>query len=258
MMIWTQESKDKLKALYGTMPVRQLALTFGTTESSIKHIASKYGFSNPIHYTLDKDFFAVIDTPNKAYWLGVLFADGTLWRRRGRIENVSLEVIASDASHVELLKRDVGSNAPLTYRRNAVRLHLCGQRFSGPLSIIRPKETAQPWRSVPVHLHGHFARGVFDGDGWVGKAHKYTARVTVIGSLSLCRFLARLLGSGVVSQVKHCKGGHLYDVRWSGVDDLTNVAHLFYGDDGPRLERKYQRFLDYGIIPTKEPVGGTP
>ena len=69
-------------------------------------------------YKANFNYFDKIDTPDKAYWLGFIWADGYIAKRERkqpngcvRIEyNLKLELQESDASHVQKFLDCIESN----------------------------------------------------------------------------------------------------------------------------------------------------
>jgi hypothetical protein len=50
-----------------------------------------------IKYSINENYFSVIDTPSKAYWLGFLFADGSVYKRRAsKVLEISEFLVCKD------------------------------------------------------------------------------------------------------------------------------------------------------------------
>src|SRR3990167_3745530 len=130
--------------------------------------------------TLNKDYFEVIDTENKAYFLGLLFADGSVTIPKGNRQKViSLSLQEDDSEVVTLLNKEITPYKKMTIQR--------------PTSIIKRGWKARATFSVgcdklvnDLMNHGcinnkttlglgipnlktpflkHFIRGYFDGNG---------------------------------------------------------------------------------------------
>ena len=73
-------------------------------------------------YSLDENYFKVIDTEDKAYWLGFLYADGSITRfyktdkKTGEkvIRSLSLELglQSGDKHHLEKFLESIKCNVP--------------------------------------------------------------------------------------------------------------------------------------------------
>ncbi len=139
-------------------------------------------------YNIDKNLMNVIDTEEKAYWLGFFYADAYNNEKRGRIV---IELQEQDKSHLDKCAKFFGSpREPFLQLKNkgkyiAYRLELnsiylskvlkqhgCPQAKS--FTIIFPK-----W--LNNNLINHFIRGYFDGDGsiWI---HQNQLNISIIST----------------------------------------------------------------------------
>src|SRR6516225_1442917 len=68
--------------------------------------------SRPSTYEINTSYFATIDTPNKAYWLGVLAADGCVYytHNKWRFQFIVAE---KDQSWLLMFRNEVRSNHPI-------------------------------------------------------------------------------------------------------------------------------------------------
>lgn len=135
-------------------------------------------------YDLNENYFKVLDTPEKAYVLGFLYADGCVSISGSNHVNIAQ---LSERKDILLKIRDcLGSNAELRLRKNAkneiyvVDFHskiLCEDLIK--LGCVPNKSLILQFPNfIPDNLMNHFIRGVFDGDGciWNGKRKKMTVR----------------------------------------------------------------------------------
>jgi hypothetical protein len=128
-------------------------------------------------HMLNEAYFAEIDTPEKAYWLGFLAADGCV--RDGRRAGVRLVLKTADRAHVEKFRRAIGHAAPLSYPIMSCRGVLFEQcscevhshRLAADLVRhgVTPRKslTLRPWVAPSPTLQACWFAGLFDGDGSV-------------------------------------------------------------------------------------------
>jgi intein-encoded DNA endonuclease-like protein len=119
----------------------------------------------------NQDYFKVIDTEDRAYFLGLLYADGNVYMKRNRVQ---ITLSNSDSYILDKLSEVTQSTAKLYIDRvkySKVILEsktLCediiklGCTPNKSLTLQFPTE-----EQVPSHLLHHFIRGYFDGDGHV-------------------------------------------------------------------------------------------
>jgi hypothetical protein len=130
-------------------------------------------------YTHNETFFEVIDTEQKAYWLGFFYADGYVSSVQNKhLTGLSLSVV--DKEHIEKFKNDINATNPIKIYTPT----LSGYSDDDYCRILLSSETTykqlimqgvlehktsilMPPPHVPLHLKRHFIRGYFDGDGCI-------------------------------------------------------------------------------------------
>ena len=70
-------------------------------------------------YKFQENFFEIIDTQEKAYWLGFLFADGNVYKKRN---SYYIKLSVCDKEVVERFKQDISAEYPITvtYSNNRI------------------------------------------------------------------------------------------------------------------------------------------
>lgn len=134
------------------------------------------------HYTLQCDYFDVIDTEDKAYWLGFITADGALTTEAASGKKVYYLRIAlqrRDRAHLEAFQKAIGTNAPIydymtrpnkttKESKSASGITVSSKQMVQALvryGLTQRKSLTVEWWNGPADLMRHYARGVFDGDG---------------------------------------------------------------------------------------------
>jgi hypothetical protein len=141
------------------------------------HVESRRGFSYTRKYNLNEHYFDIIDTEEKAYILGFIYADGNNLFRTNRI-SIHLakrdEEILKKMSHIfygeEILKYNVRKNDKgETF--HYVWLNLYSKHMSQHLATLGVVENKLYKIVFPEWLdksmYRHFIRGLIDGDGWI-------------------------------------------------------------------------------------------
>lgn len=134
-------------------------------------------------YTLNHAYFDDITTPEQAYWLGFLTADGGVIKN-AKTYALRLELAETDAEHVQLLADAMGSDKPLWNRRGCVGVSLDSWRLVESLGRLgigqRKSATVEPWDGL-ADLMRHYWRGLFDGDGCICRSGSYW-QMSICGS----------------------------------------------------------------------------
>lgn len=213
---------------------------------------------NSKKYVLNENYFEKIDTPNKAYWLGFLYADGCIMDRvrNGRISYVlELSLSREDISHLEKFKMSLKSNAPIKLKTvkdkyEACRLTICNKKICEDLiklgcvprkSLILTFPTEE---QVPKYLIPHFIRGYLDGDGCVFNNGKNV----VVNFVSTFDFLSSIqeimYDEFGLTKTSICKKGNAYQCSWRGKGNLkTWFDYLYNYDDIIFLQRKFEKIF---------------
>ena len=146
---------------------------------------------HPRQYTLNEHYFDVIDTEDKAYWLGFILADGCVVNNR-----LQVTLQYADAGHLDKLRIALGASNTIIRRlsRNAFGTHMMASLYVFGRSLvaglaqwgITPRKSltaTAPALSEP--LQRHFWRGVMDGDGFVSVSGN-TVTLGICGSHATC------------------------------------------------------------------------
>ncbi len=115
------------------------------------------------------DYFEIIDTEDKAYFLGLLFADGNVYTARNRVQ---LTLVNDDAYILEAFAKFIGYTGKMYIdRQKYTKIILPSKKMCADLTKLgcTPNKslTLQFPTEVPDKLMCHFIRGYFDGDGHI-------------------------------------------------------------------------------------------
>src|SRR5690606_11965662 len=122
-------------------------------------------------YNVNDDFFDLIDTEEKAYWLGFLSADGCI--TRGNILKVRLAKY--DENHLSKFLKSLKSDNKIYRDKNSVEIQISSQKLCDDLTrigITRNKSLTIKPINLPTEIYRHYWRGIFDGDGSICKTDK--------------------------------------------------------------------------------------
>ena len=120
------------------------------------------------------DYFETIDTEDKAYFLGLLFADGNIYTARNRVQ---ITLANEDAYILQTFAKAIGYTGKMYIDREKYsKLILPSKKMCEDLTKLgcTPNKslTLEFPTEVPNELLHHFIRGYFDGDGHISKNKK--------------------------------------------------------------------------------------
>ncbi len=176
---------DDLRMLLRDANDVQIARMFGVTVLTIRNWRHRFELEpssvpnlGSTKYTLNRSFFRIIDTPEKAYILGFIAADGCV-HQNGK--SLSIAIQKSDVDHLYAIRDALGGSNEIHLKKRSggyqggqqlAVLNLCGIELVRDLAnfgIIPNKTHVLFFPSISHHLESHFIRGLYDGDGHIGK-----------------------------------------------------------------------------------------
>lgn len=222
---------------------------------------------NSRKYHHNENYFETIDTENKAYWLGFIYADGYIVNNR--IYNsggFGVSISEKDRSHLDKLNRDLDSNYRICdyevkggYKIGAkyCRLLVSGSKIKEDLikqGVLPNKTNILKPPILNPELIKHFIRGYLDGDGSIWVALKNDTdrvdcyNVEFIGTDEMLNFINEyLISKGLLSKnYKHSKRREYQIVssfKFGGNMLAYKVLSHLYENSNIYLDRKYELYL---------------
>lgn len=210
-------------------------------------------------YNVDKNYFEKIDTEDKAYWLGFIYADGCVTKDKS---SLILDLSEKDSLQLERLNQCMLSNYEIKHYTekglNYVRIKINSRKLCRDLidkgcpphktHILKFPTTEQ----VPNDLIKHFIRGYFDGDGCIyakmrnSKSRKNLALYTefnILGTKELLEGIAKSLPTDSISIYKR-KNKSVFTLRVYGKNDIINIMNYMYSNAKIYMQRKYEKFIE--------------
>jgi intein-encoded DNA endonuclease-like protein len=213
-------------------------------------------------YAVNDYFFDDIDTEKKAYWLGVLYADGCVTHIRSTKYIVFSSV---DKDWLEQYKQDIEYTGPILreyhskYSKYIWKVKVTSEHMYQSLAnkgVFERKSKSIVFPSfdiVPASLMNHFVRGYFDGDGSVGiyknvsnKTWKRLHVSIVSGSVSFISDLRKYLLENDIKPLPKIairKRGTLGILTASLIAGLK-LRSFLYDNATTFLKRKHDKFFE--------------
>lgn len=214
----------------------------GLGQSSVHDVLVKLGVPRrPVggrrRLSLNEDYFESVDTPEKAYWLGFIAADGGI---TPGATGLHFRLQIGDVGHLEKFRLAISSGASIVPDPTGATLRVFSKKLTRDLAqygiINRKSYNCVPW-SGPADLMPHYWRGVVDGDGHISKTRAYMSltgtREMIEGFL---RFAQPISGTRTVPGQQ--PGNAAWFVHLTGAVKVPPVVRALYELDGPSLDRK--------------------
>jgi hypothetical protein len=170
-------------------------------ESGVRKTAARWARAQ----NLRVDYFSVIDSPIKAYILGLLAADGNVLDAPS-YHRITLELSARDLVLLEFVRDELSPGQPIRFRTRGAARDFGIFSFSSATvradlaryGIVPNKSLRLEWPQLDRSMQRSFLLGYFDGDGFItsssrpsGLIYPYWGlmgtRQFLIGALELIR-----------------------------------------------------------------------
>lgn len=209
-------------------------------------------------YALNEHYFDEINTPSKAYILGLLYADGC---NHPEHYSVTLSLQEADRGVIEFVKNEIEYEGPIRVNqlshknpKHKDQYILCindeymSHRLE-KLGIVQTKSLILQFPNfITDELIPHFIRGYFDGDGCVSYDEKYQKCYTkTAGTKEFCNKLSEILDSlnckHHIVHPKQCKDSNTFVLQTCGNKSSLTLLSWIYDNSEFHMERKYQKYL---------------
>ncbi len=203
-------------------------------------------------------FFDVIDTEEKAYWLGFIVADGHI-EKTGC--GVSIELSKTDEEHLKKIASIFSRE--LMYRNRKLKnrdtiYHQCSIYIGGrlvnqslrKLGLTNRKSeelNGEILNYIPDCLFHHFVRGFFDGDGTIVKG-----RMFLYGNINFLTALKQELENRTQLRFDITKNRSIFALYICSAHSVYIFKNYMYNDSTVFLHRKLEKFeSDEPVFTTK-------
>jgi len=249
-------SKDigiQIKELYDDkIPSTKIASLFNLNSSSIRdflrrnNIKLRRQSEAQRKYKINEKYFDKINTQNKAYILGLLFADGCNYSKKS---HVSLTLHDKDKKLLKKISKILQTNKPLRKVNNACALIIENKHISEQLNKLGMVPRKSLILNFPDCIHpkfyNHFIRGYFDGDGSIyfdGQIWRFS----IISTEQFCNSIRKIFDQLNVKTYfysAHKNNKNTFVLAMGKRKDILKVLDWLYDDAKICMERKYNNYL---------------
>lgn len=235
-----------------------ISLYFNRTRNVIWKILKKNNLSPKTRseintkYSRNENYFNTIDTKDKAYFLGLLVADGSVTHRC-----LSILLQESDTLILKIFQKYIQDNSNLYFKEsknikhsNTNTLSIYSYNIVNSLAkwgIIPNKCHKTYFPDIPEKFWSHFIRGIFDGDGHIGNT-KNNNRFSITGNFELMKRIQEILmekcnlNKSAISFKDNKKKTSVH-FRYNTAIDLLKIKEFLYQDcEDLYILRKKEKF----------------
>lgn len=250
-----RKQKSAIELYEKGMSIKNISEKLGLSRKSLglyfkeKKVKLRTEFNSPLkNYNKNENYFNVIDSEDKAYWLGFIMADGSI-SDKNQTGRLTIELSTVDFNHLKNFRRDIESNAPIKKRHNK---EMCNISISSKTMIEDLKALGcNVNKTINGFLKANtlttditkraFLRGYLDGDGFIDKGSKWRLVYTV-KSETLLNVLLELLNEYGIHTKVYDKQSY-FRINIERKKDFLELLDLLYKDAKIYLDRKYKTYL---------------
>lgn len=242
--------------LNGSHNYTLLSKKYSTSRITVRNYAKQLG----VHkgntqrlktHTLNIDYFKSIDTPNKAYTLGFIYADGCNTRK-----GLAIGLQEKDKEVLEFIKKELEVSDSLRYIpaakptwSNKFELRICSKELSNDLINLGCPPAKSLILKFPEfiteNLMSHFIRGYFDGDGSIIICSKGYARICFVsGSYDFIEGLQKYLYNQTGCKL-NMYSNNGYSLQTSKQSSVELILNHVYTDSTFCMSRKLNKANEF-------------
>lgn len=259
--IFTEEQNNYLRENYNKKSYKEIANELGFTERQIRGRINNMGLSK--NRKFDKSYFNAINSSEKAYWLGFLYADGyIIYNSKLATYELGIELNSKDDYILKKLSENLGGVHNVEYKHSkksfngydyetdscVLRVYskqICDDLIS--LNVV-PNKTNSNLFPICDNYFFDFLRGFLDGDGCIYVDHRNHIMVNFTNANDDFLFYINnkvndLIGiSGSIYKEKDKK----YRLIYFRQDDIrTLLDNIYENISDSFLIRKYDIYMSY-------------
>lgn len=212
---------------------------------SLKKLSAEYNCSVTIDrksnvksnrkYDLNKEYFDVINSENKTYWLGVL----------SQFKSINLSFDRSDESHLRKFLNDIQSTHPIYYNNNKAYIKISNKYMSEKLSEKK--------NIVPNKFSKDYWRGIIDINGNINEEK---SELNLIATKQICLKFKKFCNKHVKTKASVIKKDNLWSITLQG-NIAFKIIDVLYKNSLVYLNKNHQIYIDWGqryVYPPVYPI----
>lgn len=269
----TPEKKQYIIDMYYQKTNTELAKELGLTRGEVTKTWRDFKLKDKQRriFNLNENFFEKINTKEKAYFLGLLAADGNVQYHKNKATTIKITLQSEDEEILLKFRDALETSKPFQKqvkknkkgeKRKYLSLEISSNIMGVHLAqygIIPQKTWIYEPKNIPSSFLNHFFRGYFDGDGsWSIHSDKMRPcdfKINITGFIHNLKKMQDLLQKqGISSKVYQDKrkyssqGGDFGFLTGSNIEQNKQLADFIYQDnEGICFNRKlivYNQFLN--------------
>lgn len=228
-----------------------------------------------VKYSFNKNYFDIINTKEKAYWIGFIWSDGYVCKHnKDKYITFSLKLSLSDVDeeHIYKFKKQIESThiirrydiSGFKTKNKESRLCISNTHFGNTLYdkyglIPRRSDILPLIENVPNEFYQDLIRGIFDAEGCVVmkniKFKKYNRKecsISITTNENILEFINNIFIEKGLTNTKYKlqkrhkdRDGICKTMMITGNNITLKILNWIYEDSDVYLDRKYLKYVEF-------------
>ena len=241
--------------------IRNIASSYNVDPRTVSSFLKQFGINikkphPPKIYSVKEDIFQNIDTEEKAWMLGFIYADGYIDSSKTKLKFTLAE---KDKDVLEKIKSILRSNSPIKRKEGR---QIKGTDYFGSSTVTLMISNAQICQDLEKHgafykkslklqfplflkdeLIRHFIRGYFDGDGSITFGRHDFPKISIASNKEFLEGIHDiLLKENIISNIYASNRSKVNSLEINAKSSVEKFLNYIYKDSNIFMERKYQRY----------------
>lgn len=218
-------------------------------------------------HSVNENYFADIDTEKQAYWLGFIWADGSITKTAKRCSGPNRFTVSqkiAEIQHITSFAKEIDSNTRIIIHEPMPDKKIASLVINSRPFCINLEKLGYGTKAVRIHIPNiqkdlikHFIRGYFDGDGCLSLYEQHVKKWTIhrqefsiTGNPTLIAEIQAVLNqetsvSEIIKPKSYKRTTSVISLRYGKKSDIDALFHYLYDDATVCLKSKYEKFIDY-------------
>ena len=259
-----EQIKDIINKYQNNWAQKKIADYYQVSRTVIKRILDTENIERrkkTSKYQYQQDIFETIDTPEKAYWLGFIAADGCNYQRENNA-SIIINIQEKDYNHLEKFQKFCKTTAEIKHytgyegysnQTPMCKITLNSIKISNDLinkGIVPNKSLILQPPIIPENFYKPFILGYFDGDGSISKTSQYNNySISIQGTKEMLNWICDVLDwDAKLEKRQPQKNNNSYYIRCGGTNKPYQILHQLYNSCDTHLDRKFNLYKDLETV----------
>lgn len=250
-------------------PAISIIKKYGLPQDSFYKYLSDVGIKRSMReahsvYNINQDVFEKVNSEQGAYFLGLLFADGTLSVKK---QSVRLKLSYKDLEIIESFKLFLQYDGPIKKReyskknknwQDQVGIDIYNKKLNDDLFIlgmVPAKSLILKMPNIPKEYLKDFIRGYYDGDGGIYiYKNKKRFNIQFTSSSEFIESLSKIFKNkfGFAGTITSRHNNNCKTMMIGGEQQIIRLLDWLYSDATIFINRKHQQYLEAKEIQSKK------